>query len=112
MFIKRIDERNYVFRMYWDAAIPGPYYWIVVEMTSQLEADHPPSEPVPEDVVNRVQQLLEKSAGFPNVPAPSHDSERTSVRFKILLSRTPNGACPRRASDWMKLLEKTIQVQL
>jgi len=38
MFVKRIDGRDYAFRMYWDAATPGPHYWMVVEAEPQPEA--------------------------------------------------------------------------
>ena len=111
MFVKRIDGKDYTFRMYWDAATPGPYYWMIVEATLKPEIDQT-SEAIPEEVVNRTHQLLEKHAGFPNVPAPVYEAERKVVRFKIRLIRTPDGARPRRASDWIKSLERAIQVEL
>lgn len=112
MFVKRIDGRDYVFRMYWDAATPGSQYWMIVEATPKPEADLAPSESIPEDVVNRVHNVLERNAGFPNVPGPAYEDERKVVRFKIRLTRTPDGTRPRRASDWMKGLERSIQVEL
>jgi len=112
MFVKRIDGRGYVFRLYWDAAAPGSHYWIVVEATPEPEATPFPSEPIPEEVVSKVHRLLEKWSGFPNVPAPEHQEEENIVRFRVRLTRTPNGARPRKASDWMKALEKAIQVEL
>jgi len=112
MFVKRIDGRDYVFGMHWDAATPGSHYWIVVETASQPEATPFPSEPIPEEVFNRIHSLLEKHAGFPNVPAPEYQEERRIVRFRVRLARTPDGARPRKASDWMKALERAIQVEL
>lgn len=112
MLLKRIDGREYTFRMHWDAATPGSHYWIVVEATPEPETDLLPTESIPEDVVNKIHVALEKRAGFPNVPAPVYEGERKIVRFKIRLRRTPNGARPRRASEWMKDLERTIQVEL
>lgn len=112
MFVKRIDGRDYTFRMHWDAATPGSHYWMIVETTANPEADLLPSEPMPEDVINNIHVVLEKYAGFPNVPAPVYEDERKIVRFRIRLTRTPNGAHPRGASDWMKGLERAIQVEL
>jgi len=112
MFIKRIDGRDYVFRMYWDAATPGSHYWMIVEATPEPEADVHAWEPIPEDVANKIHVVLEKYAGFPNVPAPTYEVEKKIVRFKVRLPRMPNGARPRRASDWMKGLERAIQIEL
>ena len=112
MFVKRIDGRGYVFRLYWDAPTPGPHYWMIVEMTPEPEAAPFPSEPISEEAVSKVHHLLEKCSGFPNVPAPEYQEERGIVRFRVRLTRAPDGTRPRKASDWMKVLERAIQVEL
>jgi len=67
---------------------------------------------MPEEAVSKLHRLLEKYAGFPNVPAPIYEDEGKTIRFKVRMVRTPNGAHPRSTSDWMKVLERAIQVEL
>lgn len=110
MFTRQIDGQDYSFRIYWDAGTPGPFYYMVVEVASQEELDCNWS--VPEEVVSRIQLALERSAGFPNVPAPAYEENGRTVRFKVRLPRVPHGSRPVRASDWTKILERAIKIRV
>jgi hypothetical protein len=112
MFAKQIDGQDYSFRMYWDASTPGPFYYLVVEVASQKELDYTRPAPVPGDVVSKIQLALERSAGFPNVPAPVNEENGRIVRFKVRLPRVPDGSRPIRALDWIRILERSIKIQL
>jgi hypothetical protein len=111
MFAKQIDGQDYSFRMYWDAATPGPFYYMVVEVSPQEEPDYRPV-PMPEEVLSKIQLALERSAGFPNVPAPVYEEDGRTVRFKVRLPRVPDGSRPIRALDWIRILERAIKIRL
>lgn len=112
MFAKQIDGQDYSFKMYWDAAEPGPFYYMVVEVIPQEEPDRSRPIPMPEEVLRKIHLALERSAGFPNVPAPVHEEDGKKVRFKVRLPRTPDGSRPIRALDWIAILERAIKIRL
>ena len=110
MFVKQVDGQDYSFRIHWDAATSGPYYWIVVDVTPHSEYA---GTPLGEKAITKIHSLLEKRAGFPNVPGPTYEDGGKTARFKIRTSRVPRGGKrARKASDWIKLLEKAIQTEL